>query len=913
MNDEHPAQPLISIEEEMSRSYVDYAMSVIVARALPDVRDGFKPVHRRILYAMKRNGYESNKPYRKCARIVGDVMGQYHPHGDSAIYEALVRMAQDFSLRLPLIDGQGNFGSMDGDRAAAMRYTEARLAESTRPILDDIEKDTVDFKPNYDESTEEPEVLPAGFPHLLVNGAGGIAVGMATNVPPHNLGEVIDAAVALMKNPGLDWESLLEMIPAPDFPTGGLILGHEGARQGLTTGRGSVIMRARVSITHPSDTEDSESSNAKQSIIVHEIPYQVNKARLLERIAETVQDKLVEGVSDLRDESDREGVRVVIELKRGAVAEITLAQLFRHTPLQTSFGVNMLALHKGQPMLMNVRQCLEAFLEFREQVIIRRTAFLLHKTRERAHVLIGLLVALNNLDAVIAMIRSAPTPAEARTSLINQDWQAGPALEMIQLVDTGYQTPKTGEPTYRFSEAQAQAILELRLQRLTAMERSKLVEETRECANKILGYLKILQDREHRKDIMCQEMLEVKERFATPRRTTIEPYTGTLNEEDLVADELMVVTATHGGYIKRVPLITYRAQRRGGKGRAGMNTRDEDFVVQVFVASSRTTLLFFSSRGLVYQLKVYRLPEGSPQARGRALVNLLPLAEGESISTILPITNAERDGDKDLIFATRQGHVRRNRIADFARINANGKIAMKLSPDDRLVSVRLAREDDDIFLATRKGRALRFPVSRQGPDGAEKSLRVFVGRSSQGVRGVRLQADDAVVAMFVLKHAEQDPETRSQYLKAQRAALRMASPEDKKTAACLEKPPFEAMCAAEEFILSVGSDGMGLLCSAYDYRCAQRGGQGIKNIHLNSKAHVVASFKVNREGDNVILVTDSGKIIRLPLHDVNHKGRDGRGVRLFDIDKGQSVVSAARIADAGEGEDEGEEELASTE
>ncbi len=723
----------------MRNSYLDYAMSVIVSRALPDVRDGLKPVHRRILYAMKESGYEAGKPYRKSARIVGDVMGKYHPHGDQAIYDAMVRMAQGFSMRLPLIDGQGNFGSMDGDRAAAMRYTEARLHRSAHELIEDIDKDTVDFQPNYDETVVEPKVLPAGFPNLLVNGAGGIAVGMATNIPPHNLGEVIDACFAYIKNPDISIDEIIEKyIPGPDFPTGGLVMGRNGIRSAYHTGRGSVLMRGRTSF--------EEVSKNKTAIIVHEVPYQVNKARMVEIIAEAVRDKRIEGISDLRDESDRRGVRVVIEIKRDAEPEVVLNQLFRYTPLQTSFGVNMLALHEGRPQQMNLKEIIAAFVAFREDVIRRRTIYELGKARERAHVLAGLAVAVANIDDVIAVIRHAKDPQAAREELMARDWPAEDVAPMIALLDEPGRGVVDGK--YRLSEEQTKAILELRLHRLTGLERDKIGADLTEISERIAEYLEILRSREKLLVILVEEMQAIRDKFANDRRTSLEEDAYEHDIEDLIQREDMVVTVTNAGYIKRVPVSTYRAQRRGGKGRAGMATRDEDFVSQVYVANTHQPVLFFSSTGMVYKMKVYKLPVGTPQARGKALINLLPLDPGETITTTMALPEDEQGWDELFVmFATAIGNVRRNRLSDFTNVMANGKIAMKLLEGDSLVRVRTCSEDDDVTLATKGGKCIRFPVT---------DVRVFSGRTSVGVRGIRLKKGDEVIAMSILVHNKID-------------------------------------------------------------------------------------------------------------------------------------------------------------
>jgi DNA gyrase subunit A len=882
----------ITIEEEMKRSYLDYAMSVIVSRALPDVRDGLKPVHRRILFSMHENGYDSTKPYRKSARIVGDVMGKYHPHGDQAIYDAMVRMAQDFSMRLQLIDGQGNFGSMDGDPAAAMRYTEARLAKAAESLIDDIDKETVDFQANYDESSHEPKVLPARFPNLLVNGAGGIAVGMATNIPPHNFGEVIDACLAYLDNPDISIEELIELVPGPDFPTGALILGRAGIRAAYHTGRGSVVMRGRTHV--------EPLGKDREAIVVTEIPYQVNKARMLERIAELVRDKQIEGISDLRDESDRDGVRVVVELKRDAMADVVLAQLYRFSPLQTSFGVNMLALNGGRPEMMTLRDIISAFIRFREEVVTRRTVFELKKARERAHVLAGLLVAINNIDPVIALIRAAPDPATAREQLMARDWPATDVAPFIRLIDDpGHQVV---DGTYRLSEVQARAILDLRLQRLTGLERDKLAAETKEIADKIGDLLAILQSREKLLGVIRTELAEMRSAFADDRRTAIEDLEFEQDIEDLIQREDMVVTVTYSGYIKRVPLSTYRAQRRGGKGRAGMSTREGDFVSRVFVTSTHTRVLFFSTRGIVYDLKVYKLPLGSPQARGKAMVNLLPLAEGETISTVLPLPEDE-GADSFVMFATTNGDVRRNRLSDFVNIKANGKIAMKLQDDARLVNVRICTESQDVLLATRKGMCIRFPVT---------DVRVFEGRTSTGVRGIRLDKGDEIISMSMLEHAEIDVEQRDAYLKIASAMRRSgengegeAANGDARELPTMPQEAFDAFAAGEQFILVVTEKGFGKRTSAYEYRITGRGGKGVGNIEVTERnGTVVAAFSVDRT-DHIMLVTDAGQLIRCPVDDIRIAGRLTQGVTLFRVGEEERVVSVARLReDSEDGEDD---------
>jgi len=897
----------VTIEEEMRRSYLDYAMSVIVSRALPDARDGLKPVHRRILYAMKEGGYDHNKPFRKSARVVGDVMGKYHPHGDQAIYDAMVRMAQLFSMRLPLLEGQGNFGSMDGDRAAAMRYTETRLALTAHSLLEDIDKDTVDFQPNYDNSMEEPSVLPAQFPNLLVNGAGGIAVGMATNIPPHNLGEVIDACCACIDDPDITIEDLMVHIKGPDFPTGGIILGQAGIRSAFHTGRGSVVLRSK--------TEIEEIRKDREAIVVTEIPYQVNKSRLVERIAEVARDKLVEGIADLRDESDRHGVRVVIEIKRDAIAEVVLNQLFRHTPLQSSFGVNMLALTGGRPMMLNLKQALEAFVEFREEVITRRTIFELDKARKRAHTLVGLALAVANLDAMIKLIRKAKDPAVAKEKMLEQAWPAQEITSLIALIDEpGRAVDEEGN--YRLSEIQAKAILDLRLHRLTGLERDKIAGELKDVVDQIAGHLDVLGSRELLLKILRDELVEIRTTFGDDRRTAIEEGEFEQDDEDLIQPEDMVVTVSHSGYVKRVPLSAYRAQRRGGKGRAGMSTREEDFVSQVFVVNTHTPVLFFSSRGMVYKLKVYKLPQGSPQSLGKAMVNLLPLSEGETISTLMPLPEDESSwGAMFIMFATASGNIRRNRLSDFTNVMANGKIAMKLKEDDRLIGVHTCNEIENVLLSTRLGKSIRFPVT---------DSRVFSGRSSAGVRGIRLGKSDEVINMTILHHADFEIEERNAYLRYANAQRRgenggesgdeaTASGEDRRTSKrgggdrrqetrddlpVLSEPRIAEMAEAEEFILIVSEKGFGKRSSAFEYRVMKRGGQGVANMDLTEKtgASVVASFPVG-ENDHIMLVTDGGKLIRCPVHDIRIAGRKTQGVTLFKVAKDEKVVSVAWLAE----------------
>ncbi|MDP6565975.1 MAG: DNA gyrase subunit A [Alphaproteobacteria bacterium] len=873
----------VAIEEEMQRSYLDYAMSVIVSRAIPDARDGLKPVHRRILFSMHESGYTSDKPYRKSARVVGDVMGRYHPHGDQAIYDAMVRMAQDFAMRLPLLDGQGNFGSMDGDPPAAMRYTEVRMDKTAEMLLQDIDKDTVDFQDNYDGSASEPVVLPAMFPNLLVNGAGGIAVGMATNIPPHNLGEVIDACCAFLDNREVAVEDLMQFVKGPDFPTGGLILGRGGILSAFRTGRGSIVMRGRRHV--------EEVRKDREAIVVTEIPYQVNKAGMIEKIAEAVRAKRIEGISDLRDESDRNGVRVVIELKRDAMAEVVLNQLYRFSQLQTSFGVNSLALNHGRPELLNLRDLVAAFVDSREVVVTRRTRHLLGKARERAHVLAGLAIAVANIDEIIALIRKAPDPATARAGLMAKAWPARDVEAMIQLIDEPGR--KVVDGVYRLSEAQARAILDLRLQRLTALGRDEIGDELKSLGEKILDYLDILRSRDRLTGLIRQELLDMKERFGTPRRSEIVEGELDQDDEDLIQPEDMVVTVSHNGYVKRVPLSTYRPQRRGGKGRQGMSTRDEDFVARVFVANTHTSMLFFSSVGKVYKLKVYRLPQGAPQARGKAMVNLFPLEENETIHTVLPLPDDEDEWTgRYVVFATASGSVRRNDLADFRRVQANGKIAMKLPDGDRIVGVAICGDRDDILLAGRQGKCIRFPVI---------DVRVFKSRDSVGVRGIRLIADDVVIAMSILRHTDVAVEDRDTYLRWSNARRRAASGEDGGEPLPPEPAQAEAMESQEQFILSITENGYGKRSSAYEYRVSGRGGQGIINIETSDRnGPVIASAPV-AEGHQIMLVTDTGRLIRTPVHDIRIAGRNTQGVTLFDVEPNERVVSVAWLTEKANG------------
>ena len=883
--------PTISLEDEMKQSYLDYAMSVIVSRALPDVRDGLKPVHRRIFYAMREGGYSSDKPYKKSARIVGDVMGKYHPHGDQAIYDALVRMAQDFSLRLPLVDGQGNFGSMDGDPPAAMRYTEARLAKAAEALLDDIDKDTVEFHPNYDESTVEPSVLPARIPNLLVNGAGGIAVGMATNIPPHNLNEVIDACNAFIKNPEITTEEINEIIPGPDFPTGAYILGKMGIRSAYHTGNGSIVMRAKTSF---------EQNGKRESIIVHEIPYQVNKGKLLERLGEVGREKIVEDISEIRDESDREGVRIVVDLKQNANADVVLNQLFKHTSLQTNFACNMVALNNSRPQTMLIKDMIKAFVKFREEVITRRTIFELGKARDRAHILAGLAVAVANIDEIIALIRAAKDAAEAREGLMAKSWPARDIAPLIALIDDPeYTIDEAGN--YKMSEAQAKAILELRLHRLTGLERDKIGGELREITDMIAEYLAILASREKLLQVLVEELQEVKDKFGTPRRTELLESEGEIDIEELIQREDMVVTITHGGYIKRVPLDTYRAQRRGGKGRSGMSTKDDDFVSDMFVASTHTPILFFTSTGLVHRMKVYQLPLSSPQSRGKAMINLLPMQATETISVYMRLPENEEVWDKlDIMFATSHGSVRRNKLTDFKNIRANGLIAMKLEEGESLVSVKICKPDEDILLASKLGKAIRFPVD---------DIRVFAGRTSTGVRGIRLAKGDEVISMSVLKHIEVTPEERTAYMKAANQVIGSEEEgfEYVETDLQLTQDRFQELLKNEQLLLTVTNKGFGKRTSAYEYRISGRGGQGVTNMTLTEKngGAVVATFPVT-DSHQIMLVSNKGQLIRTPVENVRVTGRAAQGVTVFKVEKDEEVVSVAWLIKDDDEDEEGD-------
>ncbi|WP_459458800.1 DNA gyrase subunit A [Rhizobium sp. No.120] len=891
----------ISIMEEMQRSYLDYAMSVIVSRALPDVRDGLKPVHRRILYAAHQSGYHWNRKYVKSARPVADVMGSYHPHGDASIYDALVRMAQDWSMRVPLIDGQGNFGSIDGDPPAAMRYTESRLTKVAHELLEDIDKETVDFQENYDATTEEPKVLPARFPNLLVNGSGGIAVGMATNIPPHNLSEVINGCIALIDNPAIELPEMMEIIPGPDFPTGAKILGRAGIRSAYETGRGSVVMRGVATI--------EPMRGDREQIIITEVPYQVNKASMIEKMAELVREKRIEGISDLRDESDRQGYRVVVELKRDANADVILNQLYRYTPLQTSFGCNMVALNGGKPELMNLMDMLRAFVAFREEVISRRTKYLLRKARDRAHVLVGLAIAVANIDEVIRVIRQAPDPQSAREELMTRRWNAADVESLIRLIDDPrHRINEDG--TYNLSEEQARAILELRLARLTALGRDEIDEELNQIGAEIKDYLDILSSRARIQAIVKAELAAVRDEFGTPRRTEIVDGGLEMDDEDLIAREDMVVTVSHLGYIKRVPLTTYRAQRRGGKGRSGMTTRDEDFVTRLFVLNTHTPVLFFSSRGIVYKEKVWRLPIGTPQSRGKALINMLPLEPGERITTIMPLPEDESTWDNlDVMFTTTRGTVRRNKLSDFVQVNRNGKIAMKLEEEgDEILSVETCTEHDDVLMTTALGQCIRFSVS---------DVRVFAGRNSIGVRGITLAPGDRIISMTIVRHVDAEPWERAAYLKRSVSERRSATGDDEEIALVgeevteegqLSDERYEELKALEQFVLTVSEKGFGKRSSSYDFRISGRGGKGIRATDTSKTGEIgelVAAFPVE-DGDQIMLVSDGGQLIRVPVGGIRIASRATKGVTIFSTAKDEKVVSVERIS-----EPEGDEDDAS--
>ena len=890
----------IAIEDELKRSYLDYAMSVIVSRALPDARDGLKPVHRRILYSMYENGFTSTAAYRKSARTVGDVIGKYHPHGDQSVYDAMVRMAQPFSMGLVLVDGQGNFGSVDNDPPAAMRYTESRMTKAAEALLADLDKDTVDFQGNYDESEKEPVVLPSRIPNLLVNGSGGIAVGMATNIPPHNLGEVVDACLAMIDNPAVTLEELLEIVPGPDFPTGAQIIGRTGARQALMTGRGSVIMRGVSSI----ETIRKD----REAIIITEIPYQVNKAAMLERLAELVREKRIEGISDLRDESDRDGMRVVIELKRDAPADVILNQLHRYTPLQTSFGVNMLALDHGRPLQMGLRQMLDIFLAHREEVVVRRVKFELNKARNRGHVLVGLAIAVVNIDEVIHIIRSSANPQEARERLQARDWPAGEMMALIGLI----QDPRTvivDGDRVRLSDEQARAILALTLARLTGLGREEIFAEAQDLAKLIAGHLEILGSRERVMAIVREELVEVRTNFAVPRRSEIVEGEADMEDEDLIPREDMVVTVTHGGYVKRTHLSAYRTQRHGGKGRGGMRTKDDDAVTRVFSASTHTPVLFFSSGGKAYKLKVWRLPLGDPNARGKAFINLLPIEQGESITSILPLPEDEASWERlDVMFATKSGGVRRNKLSDFVNVNRAGKIAMKLDEGDSIIGVSICTDEEDVLLTSSAGRAIRFPVG---------DVRVFASRDSTGVRGIRLTEGNDVISMAILRSVAATPDERAAYLKQSRAALRAMGEEAEDAEAPVDidegeeavadtqltPERYAQLGAAEQTLLTLSSEGVGKRSSAYEFRRTGRGGQGLLAQDLTRKGgRLVAAFPVE-QGDELLLVTDQGQLIRVPVARIRVAARNTQGVIVFRTGEGEHVVSVERLAEPGSDED----------
>ncbi|ALN73328.1 DNA gyrase subunit A [Aureimonas sp. AU20] len=898
--DQPPERPSgiepVSIIEEMQRSYLDYAMSVIVSRALPDVRDGLKPVHRRVLYAMHEMGLVYNKSFRKSAGVVGEVMGKFHPHGDASIYDALVRMAQDFSLRAPLINGQGNFGSIDGDPPAAMRYTECRLQKVSDAILSDIDKDTVDFQENYDGREMEPVVLPARVPNLLLNGSGGIAVGMATNIPPHNLGELIDGCVALIDNPSLPLHELMEFIPGPDFPTGALVIGRVGINNAYATGRGSILMRGKVHV--------EQMRGDRESIVITEIPYQVNKATMIEKMADLVREKRIEGISDIRDESDREGYRVVVELKRDASSDVILNQLYRFTPLQTTFGANMVALNGGKPEQLNLLDMLSAFVSFREEVVQRRTKYLLRKARERAHVLVGLAIAVANIDEIIKLIRHAPDPATAREQLMEREWDARDVAPLIRLIDDPrHRISDAG--TYRLSETQARAILDLRLQRLTALGRDEIGDELNGIGNEIREYLEILSSRVRVREIIKDELAAVKAEFATPRRTELLEGAGDLEDEDLIPRDDMVVTVSHGGYIKRVPLVTYRAQRRGGKGRSGMSLKgDEDSVTRLFVANTHTPVLFFSSRGIVYKEKVWRLPLATPQSRGKALVNMLPLEKGERITSILPLPNDEQQAaELNVMFATTKGTVRRNKLADFLQVNRNGKIAMKLEEaEDEILAVATCSENDDVLLTAASGQCTRFSVPE---------VRVFAGRNSIGVRGMNLAENDRLISMAILRHVDATAAERAAYLRMRRAVEGEAAAADSMVdeegveEVSLSSERYAFLSASEEFVLTLSEFGFGKRSSSYEFRTSGRGGKGIRATDVSRLADIgqlVAAFPVEA-GDQILLISDRGQMIRVPVEGIRVAGRATKGVTIFNTADSEKVVSVERIPDQG-GDDE---------
>jgi DNA gyrase subunit A len=884
--------PSVTIEEEMRNSYLDYAMSVIVSRAIPDLRDGLKPVHRRILYAMHETNNTHDKPYRKSSRPVAEAMGKYHPHGDSAIYDALVRMAQDFSMSLVLLDGQGNFGSMDGDKAAAYRYTEVRMEKAAQYLLEDIDRDTVDFQDNYDGKDQEPTVLPARFPNMLVNGAGGIAVGMATNIPPHNLGEVIDATLALIDEPDLTSEQLIDYVPGPDFPTGGILLGRTGARKAYLEGRGSVIIRAKTRV--------EEIRKDRWAIIIEEIPYQVNKSVMIEKIAEQVREKKIEGIAHVQDESDRNGVRVVVELKRDATAEVVMNQLYRFTPMQTYFGCNMLALNGGRPETLTLRRFLTSFIDFREDVVARRTAYLLRKARERSHVLCGLAVAVTNIDEIVQTIRSSADAAEARERLMTRRWPAESILDYIKLIDDPTHTANE-DGTYNLSETQARAILELRLQRLTQIGVKEVTDELEELAAKIKEYLEILSSRERIMGIIADELREVRDLFAVPRRTEIVDWSGDMDDEDLIAREDMVVTVTSGGYIKRTPLIDFRSQRRGGKGVSGMQTKEEDVVTTLFVANTHTQLLFFTTDGMVYKLKTWRLPQGGRTSKGKAIVNILPIPVGVSIAAIMPVDRDEKEWDDlQVVFSTSAGTVRRNKLSDFTNVKSNGKIAMKFEDEHAettLINARIASNDDDVMLTTNSGRAIRFPAT---------DVRVFNSRASVGVRGIKLSGSDKVVSMSIIRHFDAGADERAAYLKMRRAVAGLAddvdvSDEDAVDAnATIDQERYAEMSAHENLILTITAKGSGKLSSSHDYPVRGRGGMGVTAMDKAMRGgEIVASFPVEMD-DQIMLATSKGQSIRVPVEGISFRSRSAGGVKVFDTGKGEEVVSVAWIADQGD-------------
>ena len=877
----------VTIESEMSSSYLDYAMSVIVSRAIPDVRDGLKPVHRRILYSMNQMGLDHNKPYRKSARVVGDVIGKYHPHGDSAVYESLVRMAQSFSMRAPLVDGQGNFGSIDGDRPAAMRYTECRLDKITTLMLEDIDKDCIAYQENYDGSESEPSVLPSKFPNLLINGAGGIAVGMATNIPPHNLTEVIDGCVAILKNPNTTEEELNAIIPGPDFPTGGMIIGRTGIRSAQQTGRGSVIVRGKAEI---------ETQNNRNSIIITEIPYQVNKSNLIEKIADLVREKKIEGIADIRDVSDRHGIRVIVELKKDAESDVILNQLYKFTPLQSSFGCNMVTLNSGKPELLSLRQIIDAFLEFRVEIVVKRTTYLLNKSRDRAHVLVGLAIAIANIDEIISVIRSSPDPATARDYMLKKKWIPKNVDSLIKLIDDPrHKIAEDG--SYMLSIEQVQAILDLRLQRLTAIGRDEIEKELNSIGQDIKKYLEILSNRQVLDNIIEEELNNSKDSFGNPRRTEIMDIELDVDDEDLIPKQDVVITVSHKGYIKRVPLSTYRSQRRGGKGRAGMSTRDEDFVTQIFVENTHTPILFFSSTGIVYKMKGYKLPQGTPQSKGKAMINLLPLGEGENITTIMPLPENEEEWENLLLmFTTENGNVRKNKLSDFVDVRSNGKIAMKLQGDDKIKSVETCTDNDDILITTSKGQCIRFRV---------KDVRLFVGRSSTGVRGIKLAKDNRVISATIINALNATTEERLAYIKMSKAVrgdleqeveINEDSIEDADPTV-LSDEKYAEMGASEQFILSISNNGFGKRTSTYEYRVTGRGGKGIIAMVVNERnGDLSDSFPVD-PSNQIILVTDKGKLIRCPVDDIRIASRSTQGVKIFDIDNEEQVVSVERLGD----------------